>query len=135
MIQPNKHGVYPDHFAEHVTFSVGSKASCDIAILEVEGEWLVSVDYDFKLGDMSCGGGPLMRDECPHTSRLSALTYGLDCALRHFHTRERWGCATPKQVQVSIEMNSKISNYRANLSGDVTALPVGTQLGMFEVSA
>jgi hypothetical protein len=133
--EPNKHGVYPDHFAEHVTFSVGNKASCDIAILEVEGEWLVSVDHAFTFGDMSSGGGPLMRDEDPHTSRLSALTYGLDCALRHFHTRERWGCATPKQVQVSIQMNSQISNYRANLSGDSSALPVGIQLSMFEALA
>jgi hypothetical protein len=133
MIQPNKHGVYPAHFAEHITFSVSDKAICDIAILEVDGEWLVSVNSWFSLGDHACGGGPLARDREPYTSRLAALTYGLDCALKHFHTRERRGCATAKQVQVSIEMNTKIASYRAMLSGDVSALPVGAQLSMFEV--
>jgi hypothetical protein len=131
-MKPNKHGVYDDYFAEHVTFSVGDNASCDIAILEVDGEWLVSVDHAFSLGDMSSGGGPLMRDEEPYMSRLAALTYGLDLALKCFHTRERGGCATPKQVQASIEMNAKIQSYRAAMSGDVSMLPVGTQFSMFE---
>lgn len=98
MIEPNQYGVYDAAAAERFVFTVKGKATCEIYILQVGDEWLCAVDSFFLLGDYTGSGEPLSRDRNPHYNRDAALEAGIGRALRHFHTRDRNGCATAEQV-------------------------------------
>jgi hypothetical protein len=136
-VQPNDCGVYPEESAERIDFAIGkpgkrADASCEIQVGE---EWLYSSDCQFTLGDFSGSSGPLSRDREPHRTREDALVHALDRAMRHFHTGDRGGCATPKQVEISRKMNGILLQFKAKVGGAVAeivaALPVGTQLDLF----
>lgn len=133
---PNENGVYPKDAAECSSFSTGKGrplATCKIYILQVGEEWLCATDCAFNLGDYNGASGPLSRDRSPHRSYDAALLAGLDRCLAHFHTRDRDGCATPKQVDASIVMHGKLLAFKASIGGAevAAALPVGTQFSLF----
>lgn len=139
-VQPNDCGVYPEEAAECIRFAIGKaahqrgEATCEIHLLQVGEEWLLSTDCSFYLGDYNGASGPLSRDiGYPHRSRSEALLAALDRCLDHFHTRDRDGCATPKQVEISRKMHAMILEYKARVGGAevAAALPVGTQLDLF----
>lgn len=139
-VAPNDHGVYPWESAEVFNFSVKGSgkdsraiAICEIYVLQVGIEWLCAADCEFNIGDSSCSLEPLSRDREPHLTRSAALLAAVDRSLRHFHTRDRSGCAIPRQVAASIEIHHKLLALKASIGGgDVAAaLPVGTQLDLF----
>jgi hypothetical protein len=131
-MQPNKHGVYPHDAAECIEIHIPKKASCVFYVLEIDGgEWIASVSCEFHFGDYSLASGPLSRGWTRHLTRAHALDENIGYALRHFHTRDRWGCATAEQVRVSIEMNNRINALAAVLWGTAEFAPSGTQLALF----
>ena len=132
MIEPNKHGVYPESAAECIEIHIPKKASCVFHVLQIDGaEWIANSSCYFHFGDYSGASGPLSRGWCKHLTRTAALDENIGYALRHFHTRDRWGCATAEQVRVSIEMNNRINALAAVLWGTADFAPSGTQLALF----
>lgn len=138
---PNENGVYPKDAAERILFAVGKaahqrgEAVCEVYVLQIGAEWLMSTDCSFYLGNYHGSSGPLSRDREPYLSQDAALLAGLDRCLRHFHTCDRTGesCGTVKQTEVSIAMHNKLQAFKASIGGAavVEALPVGTQFSLF----